>query len=256
MQSRTIRVLLPRRASKQRGRSELRAVIILIAGMPRSGSTFSFNVVREVLSARGAIYQEACEDVVGVVARSGGADHVLVKAHNLDEPSLALARVGAMRIIMTVRRVEDAMASWFDAFDAVPEPIALGVMQHWICLFQHLRTKALIIPYEQIDRRPWLAVWRIARSIRPIVYPSEVLAITRRLNKATVKQQTDTLSIDAEGVTDLGFSYCDNRTFFHRRHISDLKSRPAEQRLSPERLETIRAALSAAIMAAGLSQFG
>jgi hypothetical protein len=32
-----------------------------------------------------------------------------------------------MRILMTVRRVEDAMASWFDAFDAVPEPIALGV---------------------------------------------------------------------------------------------------------------------------------
>jgi hypothetical protein len=63
-------------------------VIILIAGMPRSGSTFSFNVVREVLSARGSIYQEACEDVVGVVGRSGGADHVLVKTHNLDEPSL------------------------------------------------------------------------------------------------------------------------------------------------------------------------
>jgi hypothetical protein len=83
-----------------------------------------------------------------------------------------------------------------------------------------LRTKALIIPYEQIDRRPWLAVWRISRAICPIVYPSEILAITHRLSKATVKRQS------------------------------------AEQRLSPERLETIRAALSAAIMAAGLSQFG
>ena len=132
-------------------------VIVLIAGMPRSGSTFSFNVAREILSARGSVYQEASEDVVGVVGRSDGADHVLVKNHNLDEPSLALARAGAMRIIMTVRRVEDAMASWFDTFDAVPEPIALSVMHHWIRLFQHLRTKALIIPYEQIDRRPWLA---------------------------------------------------------------------------------------------------
>ena len=232
-------------------------MIILIAGMPRSGSTFSFNVAREILSARGAVYQEACSDVVGAVGRSAGADHVLVKTHNLDEPSVvALARAGAMRIIMTVRRVEDAMASWFDAFDAVPEPIALGVMQHWICLFPHLRTKALIIPYEQIDRRPWLAVWRIARAICPIVYPSEVLAITHRLSNATVKRQTDALSIEAQGVIDAGFSHYDARTFFHRRHISDLKSRPAEQRLSSERLETIRAALSAAIMAAGLSQSG
>jgi hypothetical protein len=178
----------------------------LIVGMPRSGSTFSFNVAREILSALGAVYQEACDDVVGVVGRSGGADHVLVKSHNLDEPSLALARAGAMRIIMTVRRVEDAMASWFDAFDAVPEPI-----------LQHLKTKALIIPYEQIDRRPWLAVWRIARAICPIVYPSEVLAITHRLSKATVKRQTDTLPIDAPGVVDIGFPYYDSRTFFHRR---------------------------------------
>jgi hypothetical protein len=230
-------------------------VIVLIAGMPRSGSTFSFNVARQILAARGSVYQETCEDVVGVVGRSGGADHVLVKNHNLDEPSLALARAGAMRIIMTVRRVEDAMASWFDAFDAVPEAVALGVMHHWIGLFQQLRTKALIVPYEQIDRRPWVAVWRIARAICPIVYPTEVLAITRRLSKATVKRQTDMLPIEASGVTDIGFSHYDARTFFHRRHVSDLKSRPAEQRLSSERLETIRAALGSAIAAAGLSAF-
>jgi gamma-glutamylcysteine synthetase len=231
-------------------------MIVLIAGMPRSGSTFSFNVAREILSARGSVYQEACDDVVGVVGRSDGADHVLVKTHNLDEPSLALARVGAMCIIVTVRRVEDAMASWFDAFGSVPEPTALDFMHHWICLFQHLRTKALIIPYNQIDRRPWLAVWRIARAICPIVYPSEVLAITRQLSKATVKRQTDTLPIEAPGVVDIGFSHYDARTLLHRRHVSDLKSRPAEQRLSPERLETVRAALGAAIMAAGLSQVG
>ena len=224
--------------------------------MPRSGSTFSFNVAREILSARGAVYQEACEDIVGVVGRSGGADHVLVKNHNLDEPSLALARAGAMRIIMTVRRVEDAMASWFDAFDTVPEPIALSIMHHWIGLFQQLRTKALIVPYGQIDRRPRLAAWRIARAICPIVYPSEILAITHRLSKATVKRQTDTLPIDAPGVIDAGFSHYDARTFFHRRHVSALKSHPAEQRLASERLETIRATLGAVIMAAGLSQFG
>ncbi len=231
-------------------------MIVLLAGMPRSGSTFSFNVAREILSTRGSVYQEACDDVVGAVGRSGGADHVLVKTHDLDEPSLALARAGAICIIMTVRRVEDAMASWFDAFGSVPEPIALDFMQHWICLFQHLRTQALIIPYKQIDRRPWLAVWRIARAICPIVYPSEVLAITHRLSKAAVKRQTDTLPIEAQGVVDLGFSHYDARTFFHRRHVSHLKSRSAEQRLSSERLETIRAALGAAVAAAGLSQFG
>ena len=179
---------------------------------------------------------------------------MLVKNHNLDEPSLALARAGAMRIIMTVRRVEDAMASWFDAFDAVPEAVALDVMHHWIGLFQQLRTKALISPIRANRPSPLGGGMAITRAICPIVYPSEVLAITRRLSKATVKQ-TDMLPIEASGVIDIGFSHYDARTFFHRRHVSDLKSRPAEQRLSSERLETIRAALGAAITAAGLSAF-
>jgi hypothetical protein len=155
-------------------------MIVLIAGMPRSGSTFSFNVAREILSARGTVYQEPSADVVGAVRRSDSADYVLVKSRRLDEPSRALARAGVMRIIMTVRRVEDAMASWLDTFDAVPEPTAVQIMRDWLWLFQQLRTKALIVPYPQIELRPWLAVWRIARAICPIVYPSEIISITRR----------------------------------------------------------------------------
>src|ERR1700728_1375490 len=114
-------------------------MIVLIAGMPRSGSTFSFNVAREVLRARGSTHQSVDEDVIGPVCRSGGTSHVLVKGHNLDEPSLALARAGAMRIIMTVRRVEDALASWFIAFDAIPEDQSLQMMRNWLKLFAQLR---------------------------------------------------------------------------------------------------------------------
>jgi hypothetical protein len=220
--------------------------------MPRSGSTFSFNVAREILSARGSVHQESCDDVVGAVVRSAVADHVLVKSHRLDESSLALARAGAVRVVMTVRRVEDAMASWLDAFSAVPEPVALQIMHDWLHLYRQLRTKALMVPYQQIDRRPWLAAWHIARAVCPTVLPPEVLAITRRLGKAAVKRKTDTLAIEDSGVIDAGFTYYDSRTFFHRRHVSDLRSRTAEQRLSPERLRSIQTALAPAIMAAGL----
>jgi hypothetical protein len=227
-------------------------MIVLIAGMPRSGSTFSFNVAREILSARGSVYQEPCEDVIGAVGRSGGTDHVLVKGHNLDAASLALALAGGMRIIMTVRRVEDAVASWLETFDTVSESVTLDMMLAWLALYGQLRPKALIVPYEQIDRRPWLAVLRIARAICPVVYPSEVLRITRALNKAVVKREADELTRNDPNVRDAGFSYWHAQTFFHRRHVSHLRSRPAEQRLTPERLQMIRAALTAAIAAAGL----
>jgi hypothetical protein len=84
---------------------------VLIAGMPRSGSTFSFNVVREALQARGTIYREPTDDILGAVDRSEGAQHALAKAHAFDAPSLKLERTGAIRIITTIRRIEDAIPS-------------------------------------------------------------------------------------------------------------------------------------------------
>jgi hypothetical protein len=67
-----------------------------------------------------------------------------------------------------------------------------------------------------------------------------------------MKQQTDALEIATPGITDLGFSYYDSRTFFHRRHVSEVRSRSAEQRLTPERLRMIRDSLATAVPAAGL----
>lgn len=229
-------------------------MIVLLAGMPRSGSTFSFNVARELLLKRGSLYQEPHHDVLNVVCRSGRTDHVLIKCHNLDEPSLALARAGAMRIIITVRRVEDAVASWFEAFPAVPEAVAIQIMFDWLTMYRQLRSKALVVPYEQIDRRPLQAVWRIARAICPSARLTEILRISRRLNKAAVMARADALAVNDPNVFDGGFSYYDSATFFHRRHVSRLQSRTAEQRLSEEQLAMIRERLGDAIEAAGLGR--
>jgi hypothetical protein len=230
-------------------------MLVLLAGMPRSGSTFSFNVVREVLRVRGRIHQEACEDIIGAVHRSNGADHVLIKAHRLDATSGELAKAGAMRIIITVRRVEDAMASWFDAFDALPEATALQIMRDWLCLFRHLRFQALVVSYEEIDRHPWFATWRIARAICPGIGPAETIKIARRFSKAEVKRQADQLVLGGSEVTDVGFSYFDNATFFHRRHVASLVSRPAEERLTHERLVRIREGLANEIAGTGAESF-
>jgi hypothetical protein len=124
-------------------------------------------------------------------------------------------------------------------------------MLGWLALYPQLRKNALIVPYEQIDRRPWLAVLRIAHAIFPAVHPWEVFRIARSLSKATVKSKTDKLSRDDPGVFDGGFSHWDTQTFFHRRHVSHLQSRPAEQRLPPEQLRLIQELFAAAIAAAG-----
>jgi hypothetical protein len=226
-------------------------MIVLLAGMPRSGSTFAFNVVREVLELRGTVYHETGQDAIGAVGRAGGAEHVLVKEHGFDDASVALALAGRARVIMTVRRVEDAMASWLETFEALPEELSLQKMRIWLKLFARLRSVALIVPYEEIDCRPAVASWRIARAVWPEIGPAEATDIGRRYRKAAVKQLADRLMPGAPGVTDLGFSYFDNTTFFHRRHVTTLTSRAAEARMEPERLARIGAALADDIRVSG-----
>ena len=227
-------------------------MIVLIAGMPRSGSTFSFNVVREILRARGTLHQEACEDVVGAVARAGNVRHVLVKAHSLDQPSMDLAKAGAFKVVITVRRLEDAIASWLNAFDTLPEQTATAVLHRWLNMYQELRDRALVVPYEEINQTPRLAVRRIARSVCTEVGAIELLRITHRWDKARVKHRSDRI-IRGSGVQDLGWSYYDTETFLHRHHISKHTSRTADERAGSERLARIRAALGENVAAVGLT---
>ena len=226
-------------------------MIVLVAGMPRSGSTFSFNVGREVLLARGRVHQEATHDVAGALERSGRADHVLLKAHAVDHATMVLARHGALRTVITVRRIEDSIASWIDTF-GWSDAEAVGHLRDWIQLYIALRGVALIVPYEQVDRRPAWAAWRIARFLHPGVSPIEVLRIARKFSRARVKAHADALIADGEGVTDIGFSFYDEQTYFHRRHVSGPRSRPARERVPTARLDYVTAALGADIAAAGL----
>jgi hypothetical protein len=227
-------------------------MIVLIAGMPRSGSTFSFNVVREILRVRGTLHQETCEDVVGAVDRAGNARHVLVKAHSLDQPSMDLAKAGAFKVIITIRRLEDAIASWLDAFDTLPEQTATAVLHRWLSMYQELRDRALVVPYEEIDQTPRLAVRRIARGVCAEVGAIELLRITHRWDKARVKHRADRI-MRGSGVQDLGWSYYESDTFLHRHHISEHTSRTADERAGPERLARIRAALGENVAAVGLT---
>jgi hypothetical protein len=225
-------------------------MIVFIAGMPRSGSTFSFNVVRELLAQRGTIYQEVSLSAVPVVERSGDASHVLFKAHSTDDVTLRLIELGAVKAVCTVRRPEDAIASWMEAFGfRLDESIAS--MQEWLKMFERLRNHALVVRYEQIDRHPWRAALRIARYVCPDAWVKDVLRAARTHSKTRVKAITDKLDEETDNVVDVSFSYYDRSTFLHRRHVSALVSRPAKDRIGEDAVASIRRALYANIDADG-----
>jgi hypothetical protein len=228
-------------------------MIVILAGMPRSGSTFAFNIVREALQTRGTVYQEPSDDLLGAIHRSNGAAHVLLKTHAMDGPSMELAKVGGARIIITVRRIEDAMASWLTTFEETGEATAIEMMRKWLRMYRDLHAGALIVRYDEIDRLPWLAAWRMSRAVCPGIGPAPVLRMARRYRKSVVKQQTENM-VPGTHFQDIGFTFYDRETFFHRRHISSLKSRSAEECLSFQRLVNLREQLRDDIAAAGLER--
>ena len=224
-------------------------MIVFVAGMQRSGSTFAFNIARDVLLARGRLYQDVSGDVQATIARAGEADHILMKSHAAEPSTLALARYGALRTILTVRRVEDAAASWINTF-GWSEAETVEHLRAWLGLYARLRHSALIVPYAELDRRPRRAAWRIGRYVSSDVNPLETMRIARRHSKAEVKRRADALTPDTAGVQDIGFSFYDTTTYFHRRHVSSLRSHSAELRLPHDQIARLRAALAPDIAAA------
>lgn len=90
------------------------------------------------------------------------------------------------------------------------------------------------------------------RFLVPNVRLTEIWRSARRHAKSEVKKRTETLSRDRPDVRDIGFSWYDTHTFFHRRHVSSLKSRSALERLPFEQVERIRVSLAEEIAAAGI----
>jgi hypothetical protein len=223
-------------------------VIVFVAGMQRSGSTFAFNVAREALSRRGSLYQQASPDFRAALEAAGRVDHVLIKAHESGDLGVALARQSAMRVICTVRRLEDAVASFMEIFGA-SDLDAIEQMRRWLQLYARIREFALTIHYETLDSYPAFAARRIGRYLFSDYGWGEARKIAHRHSKMAVKERTDHLLREAAGVQDLGFSWYDKMTFFHRRHVSSLVSKRAEERISAEQLARIRSALATEIAA-------
>ncbi|MCW8306057.1 hypothetical protein AruPA_03320 [Acidiphilium sp. PA] len=219
-------------------------MIVFLAGMQRSGSTFAFNIAREVLAKRGTLHQQAAFDIPAELAAAGPCDHLLLKSHDMDELGINLARTGAIRVICTIRRPEDAVASFMETF-GFPEAESIILIKAWLALYEKIRNVALTIDYEFLDRHPIRAARTIGRFLAPDVGWLEARAIARRHAKQTVKAMADRLDRSDPGVQDLGYSYYDQTTFFHRKHVSSLSSTAAEQRLSPAQAARIRQAFAA-----------
>jgi hypothetical protein len=211
--------------------------------MQRSGSTFSFNVVKAILQRRGGIRHAVSSSIFDELNIDALCCHLILKSHDFDASAINLAAYGALRIICTVRRPEDAVASAMLIF-GFSETDAISMIRSWLRFYQRVQKYALTIDYDMIDRSPVVAARMIGRHLLGNFGWLESRKIAHRYSKSNIKVETDHLDRLAPTVTDAGFSWYDSTTLFHRRHISSLKSQSAEERLPSDQVRRIREALA------------
>jgi hypothetical protein len=153
---------------------------------------------------------------------------------------------GAIKTICTVCKPEDAIASWIEAFGFNLEE-AIEQLRGWFIMFEQIRQHALVVPYELIDRHSWRAAWLVARYLCPDASRIEAIRLVARYSKSNVLKMSQSLQKDGPAIQNIGFSYYDTVTFFHRRHVSSLVTRPAVARIGEDAVRSIRQALCAHI---------
>jgi hypothetical protein len=152
-------------------------MLLLCNGMPRSASTWSYQVAMALL--RKDTPPMACrpwaeypaEGVYGgynenlyrfLCGLPASCVHAVLKCHSLDAAGLALAQLQAAKVIYTWRDLADATASYMTMFDVDFEH-AIALMSSSLDLYLHHRSNgALILSYEAITQRPTESVAAIA----------------------------------------------------------------------------------------------
>lgn len=224
-------------------------MIVIVAGMYRSGSTFSFNIVRELLLVRGGatVFSSNSLDVAALY--NAQSANVVLKSHAPDELCTALIRLGAIDCVCTYRKPEDAIASWMHAFGYGIEESLTSMLQ-WIKWHRSVSQYALNIRYEDLAKTPRDVIQEIQRRVLKGGELSEAQALSEKYDRRRLKTKYDELQQSDETI-NIGASYYDAATFFHRRHITYMRDRAAEEVMTKDTIYRIRHELQGFVDNAG-----
>jgi hypothetical protein len=200
-------------------------MLVLCNGIPRSASTWSYNVAMAVLrnSAQEVYggYDENLQRFLAGVPPS--CAHAVLKCHSLSTVGLGLAQVRAAKVIYTLRDLTDATASFMTMF-GVDFEHAIAVMSSSLDLYQRHRSNgALILSYEAITRKPTESVSAIAAYLNIAARPelideiAEANSIDRMREKV---KEISSLEYDGSLIRHERTSY-DPETLLNLDHIRD-----------------------------------
>lgn len=213
-------------------------MVVIIGGMHRSGSTFSFNIAREILAKQGGVSVVTSDSLDVALASDSSTGNLIIKAHYPDPSMTGLIRKKVFYCICTTRKPEDAVASWMRTFNRDFES-SVTVIGNWLEWYRRVSNYVLQINYETVDLHPLYAILKIQKYLLGRRNLVDAIRLWRKYNKKRLKKFCDALE-ENDSTRKTVFGYCDRETLFHKRHISSIKSRPAQADLTYEQILHIR----------------
>lgn len=211
---------------------------IFCSGMPRSASTWSFNICRRLLAEMrpGERHSAGYTPDVGNKAEELECqyDHIVLKCHRLDPRARELCAAGRAAAVYTHRDPYDAiyssMVMFHQPFDAALESIrnSLELLE-----FHRRQGRSLILHYEAIRTSPTETIRAIATFLG-LDAPAELVErLARETSPEAMKAIAQTVSEESGGVRTPRSIY-DPVTCIHRDHIRDGRSGHGRAMLTEE----------------------
>lgn len=230
-------------------------MLVLCNGMPRSASTWSYNVAMALLrdtaqEVRGGYDENLHRFLCGLPAT---CVHAVLKCHSLDAAGLSLAQVHAAKVIYTWRDLADATASFMTMFDVDFEH-TIAIMSSSLDLYlRHRRNGALILSYEAIMHQPTESVAAIAAYLNVAARQELVVEIAEANSFDRMREKVEEIStLDYAGRlvrhdrtlyadaarSDRSYFY-DPETLFQLNHIRDGSAGYGASRLTQVQLRRL-----------------
>jgi hypothetical protein len=231
-------------------------MLLICNGMPRSASTWSYNVAITLL--RKNTPAMACKPFAECPADAecpaegvyGGYDenwyrflrgvptscvHAVLKCHSLDAAGLALAQLHGAKVIYTWRDLADATASYMTVYDVDFEQ-TISLMSSSLDLFLHHRSNgALILSYEAITQRPAESVAAIASYLNVAARQERVAEIAKANSFGRMRKK---LKAAADGAC-LASMASNSELVLDRLHIRDGSTGYGAGQLNPSQLRRL-----------------
>ena len=216
-------------------------MIILVGGMERSGSTFSFNIVREIMQEAGSVTTIPSDSLIECLSMPSNSDHLIVKSHDPDQLFTGLILKSAIYCVCTYRKPADAIASRIRAFGGSLDAAIIRI-KRWMDWHISIYNNVLSISFEKIEHDRMQCIIDIQKYLGMVMSESIVDRLAEKYEKSRIKSEYENLE-ESDLTASTGTSIYSRETFFHRRHVTSLNPNAAEEEFTGDKIDIIKCRL-------------